>query len=85
MEGRITRVTVRRNPSGGYYISILVETDVKELPKTKVCIGIDLGLKDFAILSNKKVHSNPKYLRKLEKKLAKAQRIMSRRNSQISV
>ena len=79
VEGRILNTTVRRNPSGKYFVSILTETEVQELPKTDSSIGIDVGLKDFAILSDGTVYKNHKYFRTLEKKLAKAQRILSRR------
>ena len=78
VEGHILNATIRRNPSGKYFVSILVETEIKELPKTNSSIGVDLGLKDFAILSNGKVFSNPKWFRKLEEKLTKEQRILSR-------
>jgi putative transposase len=79
VEGRILSATVRRNPSGKYFVSILVETEVQEFPKTNSAIGVDLGLKSFAILSNGTTYSNPKFFRTLEEKLAKAQRILSRR------
>src|SRR5690606_17270199 len=79
LEGRILNATVRRHPSGKYSVSILVETEVNPLPKTDSAIGIDVGLKDFAILSDETVYKNPKFFRTLEKKLAKAQRILSRR------
>jgi putative transposase len=79
VEGRILNATIRRNPTGKYFISILVETEVQELPKTNSAVGIDVGLKDFAILSDGTKYENPKWLRKLEKKLAKEQRILSRR------
>lgn len=59
-------------------MSILVETKVHERPKTNASIGIDVGLKDFAILFDGTVYKNHNYFRKLEKKLAKAQRILSR-------
>jgi putative transposase len=79
IEGRILNATVRRNPSGKYFVSILAETDVQPLEKTGSSVGVDVGLKDFAILSTGVVFSNPKWFRKLEEKLAKAQRILSRR------
>ncbi|MEC5424623.1 IS200/IS605 family element RNA-guided endonuclease TnpB [Virgibacillus sp. C22-A2] len=79
VEGRILNATVRRNPSGKFFVSILVETEVHELPKTDSSVGIDVGLKDFAILSDETVFKNPKFFRTLEKKLAKAQCILSRR------
>ena len=79
VEGRILNATVRRNPSGKYFVSLLVETDVQPLPKTNKEVGIDVGLKDFAILSNGEVFENPKFLRNMEQKLIREQRILSRR------
>jgi putative transposase len=79
VEGRILSATIRRNPSGKYFVSILVETEVQELPKTNSAVGIDVGLKEFAILSDGTKYANPKWFRKLEEQLAKAQRILSRR------
>ncbi|MFK4380309.1 IS605 OrfB family transposase [Bacillus sp. RC218] len=77
--GRIMSATIRRNPSGKYFISLLVKTEVKEPPKTESSVGIDMGLKDFAILSNRTTYKNSKFFRTLEKKLADAQRILPRR------
>ncbi|MGP4067256.1 RNA-guided endonuclease TnpB family protein [Halobacillus sp. B29] len=85
VEGRILSATVRRNPSGKHFVSILVDTKVERLPKTNSSVGIDLGLKDFAVLSNGTTYENPRYLRKTEKKLAKAQRILSRRVKNLAV
>lgn len=79
VEGRILNATVRCNPSGKYFVSLLVETDVQPLPKTNKEVGIDVGLKDFAILSNGEVFENPKFLRNMEQKLIREQRILSRR------
>ncbi|GIP62828.1 hypothetical protein J32TS6_13830 [Virgibacillus pantothenticus] len=44
---------------------------------------LDVGLKDFAILSDETIYENPKYFRKLEAKLAKAQRVLSKRKAQV--
>ena len=79
VEGRILSATIRRNPSGKYFVSILVETDVQALPQTGSAVGIDVGLKEFAVLSDGTKYDNPKWFRKLEEQLAKAQRILSRR------
>ncbi|WML26793.1 IS200/IS605 family element RNA-guided endonuclease TnpB [Neobacillus sp. OS1-33] len=79
VHGKILNATIRRNPSGKYFVSIGTEVEVTELPKTESAIGIDIGLKDFAILSDGTTYSNPKFFRTLEEKLAKLQRIMSRR------
>ncbi|TCZ73018.1 transposase [Paenibacillus albiflavus] len=79
VNGRIMNTTVRRNPSGKYFVSILVETEVQPIEKTGSSVGVDLGLKDLAILSTGKVFPNPKWFRKLEEQLADAQRILSKR------
>ncbi|GGH77923.1 putative transposase [Pullulanibacillus pueri] len=79
VKGRILNATVRRNPSGKYFVSLLVETDVHPLEKTGSSVGVDVGLKALATLSTGEIFSHPKWFRKLEKKLAKAQRILSRR------
>lgn len=78
-EGLIKSVTVSQNPSGTYYVSILVNQEEKEkLPITNNKIGIDLGIKEFAITSDGEMVENPKYLRKSEKKLRKLQKDLSR-------
>ncbi|HYK72184.1 MAG TPA: RNA-guided endonuclease TnpB family protein, partial [Pseudoneobacillus sp.] len=79
VEGRILNATIRCNPSGKYFVSLGTEVKVAEFPKTISSIGIDVGLKDFVILSDGTSYSNPKFFRKLEDKLVKAQRILSRR------
>ncbi|WP_293396942.1 transposase [Peptoclostridium sp.] len=58
---------------------MLVETKVQELPKSNSSCGIDVGFKDFAILSDGTAYENPKFFRTLEVKLAREQRILSRR------
>ena len=77
--GLIKSVTVSKNPSGKYYISILTEQEINQLPTIEKKIGIDLGLKDFAITSDGEVFANPKFLRRTEKQLVKAQKELSRK------
>ena len=79
VEGRILNATIRRNPSGKYFVSIVAEVEVRQLEKTGSTVGIDLGLIDLAILNTGEIFSNPKWFRKLEAKIAKAQRILSKR------
>ncbi|RFU64066.1 IS200/IS605 family element RNA-guided endonuclease TnpB [Bacillus sp. V59.32b] len=79
VQGRVRHATIRRNASGKYFVSLGTETEVAELPKSHSAIGVDVGLTDFAILSDGTIYQNPKFYRKLEEKVAKAQRMMSRR------
>ena len=78
-DGEIKSCTVSKTPTNKYYISILVDEDIKQLPKSNNKVGIDLGIKDFAITSDGEVFENPKWLRKSEKRLKKLQRDLSRK------
>lgn len=80
-QGRILNATISQEPSGRYYVSLCC-TDVEMIPlaKTNNAIGIDLGIKDFAITSDGVKYSNPKYLQKSLDRLAKAQRELSRKS-----
>jgi putative transposase len=56
--------TIRRNPTGKYFISIVVEKEGQEWPKTHSSVGVDVVLKDFAVLSDgKPPYPNPKFYR----------------------
>jgi putative transposase len=79
-DGNLVNVTIRRTPSGKYMASMLFEVDVKEIKKPmNDAIGIDLGIKHFAILSNGRKVENPKYYRAAERKLRRLQRQLSRK------
>jgi len=75
----LINATVSKSPSGKYFVSICVETEVKPLEKATQNIGIDLGLSYFAIFSNGEKIGNPKYLKKSLERLAKEQRKLSRK------
>lgn len=77
--GLIKSCTVSQVPSGKYYISILVDTENFALPKIDKKIGVDVGLKEFAICSDGYREPNLKHLRKSEKRLAKLQKDLSRK------
>ncbi|NEO38211.1 MAG: IS200/IS605 family element transposase accessory protein TnpB [Moorea sp. SIOASIH] len=93
LDGEIKTVTVSKTPSGKYYASVLIEYEnprgaarkalgAKSSTTTGKVIGIDLGIKDFAITYDGEKTSkfgNPKHLAKYEKKLAKKQRIAARK------
>lgn len=78
-DGKISSVTVSKTPSGKYYISILVDTEILPLPASKKAAGLDMGLKDFLVTSDGEIIPNPRVLRKEEKKLIKLQQDLSRK------
>ncbi|HAQ2249062.1 TPA: IS200/IS605 family element transposase accessory protein TnpB [Enterococcus faecium] len=79
-KGIIKSATISRHSSGKYYISLLCKEEIIELPKTNSTIGIDLGIMDFAILSDGQKIDNNKFTSKMEKKLKREQRKLSRRS-----
>lgn len=81
-DGKVCSVTVIKTPTGKYFISVLVD-DGKEIPvkpavRYDTSIGIDVGIKDFAVCSNGDVYANPKYLEKSEARLKVLQRRFSK-------
>ena len=78
-KGMIKSATISRHSSGKYYISLLCKEEISELPKINSAIGIDLGITDFAILSDGQKIDNHKFTSKMEKKLKREERKLSRR------
>lgn len=82
-EGKIKTTTISKNPSGQYFVTFLVESNenTKELEKfnTDKTIGVDLGIKDFAVISNGIRIDNPRHLKKKLKRLKKIQQRYSRK------
>ena len=79
-DGIIKNATISQVPSGKYYVSILVDTtDIKKKPILDKNVGIDLGIKDLCITSDGYKFENPKTLKKYEKKLARLNRSLSKK------
>ena len=77
--GKIKSVTISKTPTNKYYASILVEEEITPLPKIDKKIGIDLGIKDFAVTSDGEIIENPKWLRRSEQRIKFLQRSLSRK------
>lgn len=78
-DGKLMSVTVSKNPSGQYFASILIETEINYKPKTNKEVGIDLGIKTFSTQSDGVEIDNPKFLRKNQAKLRRMQQHLSRK------
>lgn len=79
VEGTVKSITVSKRAEH-WYVSVLCEVDMQEREKTfDNPVGIDVGLKEFAVLSTGESIPNPRFYRKLEKKLAREQRKLSRK------
>lgn len=77
---KFVSVTVSRDRVGDFFASILVEENVvPKLERTEKIIGIDLGLKDFCILSNGSKVANPRFFTKSQGDLRRAQQHLNRK------
>jgi putative transposase len=80
LEGTPKNVTVSKTKSGEYYASVQCDMQVEQPVQTDLpTVGIDLGLKHFAVLSTGEKIEHPQYLRQAEKRLARLQRRLSRK------
>lgn len=81
VKGRILSATVSQNPSGKYFVSLCcTDVEIEPLPSAGAVVGLDMGLKSFAITSDGVEYLNHKHLAKSQKKLAKLQRKLSRKS-----
>jgi putative transposase len=75
--GKVKTVTIRRDGSK-WFVCFSVESEAQVPVHTGPAVGVDVGLEHFANLSNGEQIDNPRYFRKGEKRLAKAQRTLAR-------
>lgn len=79
-QGHWVNMAIRRTASGKYFVSLCcVDVPHEEYETTASLVGIDLGIKDFAITSNGEKFENPKFLRKSEQRLKMLQRRLSKK------
>jgi putative transposase len=74
IQGEIKCCTLRKTASGNWTVSFSCEMQAQPMPPREEAIGIDMGLENFATLSNAQVIENPRFFKQAEKALAKAQR-----------
>lgn len=80
IEGEIKTCTIRRMPTGKWFVCFSVDMGEVTLPPWKdgSVVGIDVGLESFATLSNGEKITNPRFFREEEKELARVQRRLSK-------
>ena len=80
VKGRILSATVSQAPSGKYFVALCcTDVEIEPLPSTGAAVGLDMGLKAFAITSDGVEYPNHKFLPKNQKRLARLQRQLSRK------
>lgn len=85
IEDETKSATFKRNALGHWYVTLVVAFTMPDValptPDPEKVVGIDAGLTDFTVLSNGEREPAPKFYRKMQKKLARAQRVFSRRQN----
>jgi len=80
VQGRILSATVSQAPSGKYFVSLCcTDVEIQQYESTGGTVGLDVGLKEFVAASDGTVYPNHKHLANSQKKLAKLQRQLSRK------
>ena len=77
--GKIKNCTISKTKTNKYFVSVLVEEGIEELPKNNNAVGFDLGLENFLTTSDGEVVENPRMLNKYERKLVKLQRQLAKK------
>lgn len=81
VKGRILSATVSQDPSGKYFVALCcTDVEIEPLRSTGAVVGLDMGLKSFAITSDGTEYPNHKHLARSQKKLAKLQQELSRKS-----
>src|SRR6266567_4336489 len=78
LKGTVKTCTILRSSTGKWSVFFAVECDPERLDPVAAQVGIDVGLKTFATLSNGEEIANPRFFRKEEKALARVQRTHSK-------
>jgi putative transposase len=82
IKGIIKHCNISKTPTGKYFVSILTELEYQPVRKTNQSVGIDLGIKDFLVLSNGTKIKNHRFLKHYERILAENQKYLSRKTKQ---
>jgi len=78
-DAKFVNVTISKDKCNNYFASILVEQNIQEKTKTGKEVGIDVGLKSFAVLSDGTYVDNPRYLNENQGKIKKLNQHLSRK------
>lgn len=79
-QGRILNASVMQEPNGNYYVIVCcTDLDIPSLPKTNRSVGVDLGLRKFAVTSDGEVFDNPAFYENHLTRIARLHRELDRK------
>ena len=78
-QNNVKSATLTKLPTGEFYLSILIDSDVKTIKLSNNTIGIDLGIKDFVTTSNGETFDNLNFKKSKNERLKRLQRALSKK------
>jgi len=78
-QNKVKSITLTKEPCGKFYLSVLIDKPLKQVPQSQNMVGLDLGIKDFAVISDGHVIENFHFKKREENKLKRLQRQISKK------
>lgn len=78
-QDKVKSITLSKEPNGKFYLSVLINKPLRQVPQSSSMVGLDLGIKDFAVTSDGQVIENFHFKKNEESRLKRLQRQISKK------
>ena len=78
-QDKVKSITLNKEPNGKFYLSVLIDKPLRQVPQSSSMVGLDLGIKDFAVTSDGQVIENFHFKKNEESRLKRLQRQISKK------
>ena len=78
-QDKVKSITLNKEPNGKFYMSVLIDKPLRQVPQSSSMVGLDLGIKDFAVTSDGQVIENFHFKKNEESRLKRLQRQISKK------
>lgn len=78
-QDKVKSITLNKEPNGKFYLSVLIGKPLRQVPQSSSMVGLDLGIKDFAVTSDGQVIENFHFKKNEESRLKRLQRQISKK------
>lgn len=78
-QDKVKSITLSKEPNGKFYLSVLIDKPLRQVPQSSSMVGLDLGIKDFAVTSDSQVIENFHFKKNEESRLKRLQRQISKK------
>ena len=78
-QDKVKSITLSKEPNGKFYLSVLIDKPLRQVPQSSSMVGLDLGIKDFAVTSDGQVIENFHFKKNEESRLKRLQHQISKK------